>query len=200
MDWRVTLFFQSGRGYEYVVEAPNFYRAIDIFRERLSSFEQSRNIDIPETSLAKLHNLHDEDGIKHLPQINSMIEAIRAGHEILEPSGIPNIKVLLDEDGGWLLFDGHHSVLAYMATGRQKLADLPHISVRRAGKIGNLSAQDISIVFGDHAPGIENWRHHTINWQASSTEQISHKKQQNMGELFVTVSLSLQLQKKPEQE
>jgi hypothetical protein len=49
-----------------------------------------------------------------------MAEAIKSGKHILS-RGIPNIKLVKTGDGQLLLFDGHHSMLAYISTGKAYL-------------------------------------------------------------------------------
>ncbi len=43
-----------------------------------------------------------------------MVKQIRSGKDIISPNGLPNIKLVKTEQTEWILFDGHHSLLAYI--------------------------------------------------------------------------------------
>lgn len=48
-----------------------------------------------------------------------MVKQIRTGKDILSPKGLPNIKLVKTEQSEWILFDGHHSLLAYIIAGKK---------------------------------------------------------------------------------
>ena len=62
-------------------------------------------------------------------QIKTMIKKIKSGKPILSPKGLPNIKLVKTTQTEWILFDGHHSLLAYMITGKTFLHVIPHLII-----------------------------------------------------------------------
>ena len=68
--------------------------------------------------LREIINLHNVNGIKNVNQIKTMVKKIKSGKQILSPNGLPNIKLVKTVQSEWILFDGHHSLLAYMITGK----------------------------------------------------------------------------------
>jgi len=138
--------------------------------------------------LERILNLHDVDGMKDVPQIGGMIGQICAGGDLVHPTGLPNVKVVLVERGEALLFDGHHTVIAYMATEREYLDQIPHLLVH--GDNGHVEDVAILAFFGAHAEKLtaSNWRDYVIRWRASPDEQLCDRVQENMGELFDSLS------------
>lgn len=129
-------------------------------------------------------NLHDADGMKNLPQISGMIGQISAAGDIIHPTGLPNAMVVLAERGEQLLFNGHHTVIAYMAAGREYLDEIPHLVVHDDN--GRVEDAAILAFFGAHATKLaaSDWRNHVINWYAPPDRQLCRRTQRNMGELF----------------
>lgn len=139
--------------------------------------------------LRNVINLHNHDGIKSLTQIRSMIRQIRSGSHVLSPSGLPNIRLVRDSKGSWVLFDGHHSILAYMFSGKRYLHEVPHIIVENKGK-RYATDKEISVFFGRHAGRLlDGWKKYVINWQAPLEKQLCKRVQKNMGELLDTLDL-----------
>jgi hypothetical protein len=98
------------------------------------------------------------------------------------------VKIVTTCRGEWVLFDGHHTVVAYMATGRRYLDELPHLMVHYGRE--PIPDSDILVVFGSHAPLLSTslWRNYTINWQAPQEEQLAKRDQHSMRELFDTLA------------
>jgi len=138
----------------------------------------------PRIFLRTLINIHNDDGIKNMSQIADFSLKIKKGENILQPSGLPNIKLARLRSKDLLVFDGHHSLLAYMTAGKIFLDEIPHIIV--SGKKGFLKNEEILIFWGQHASKIpaKNWRLFVINWQNPENKQICPRIQRNMGELF----------------
>ncbi|MHC4505143.1 MAG: hypothetical protein ACYTFI_17695 [Planctomycetota bacterium] len=138
--------------------------------------------------LERILNLHDVDGMKDVPQIGGMIGWICAGGDLVHPTGLPNVKVVLVERGEALLFDGHHTVIAYMATGRKYLDQIPHLLVH--GDNGHVEDAAILAFFGAHAEKLttSNWRDYVIRWRAPVDRQLCKRLQKNMGELLSSLS------------
>lgn len=138
-------------------------------------------------ALRDILNIHNDDGIKDLGQVGTMAKSIKSGEHI-QPIGIPNIKLVRAKDNDLLLFDGHHSMLAYMAVGKRYLEEIPHMIIEDEGT-GYVEDQDILVFYGEHSKEIENnnWKEYVINWQAVKEKQLARRVQRNMGELFFAV-------------
>ena len=105
--------------------------------------------------LKDIINLHNNTGIKDISQIKSMITKIKSKKDILHQSKLPNIKLVKTKDNDWVLFDGHHSMLAYMHAGKKYLHEVAHLTVENEDT-GSVSPDEISVFFGSHANKIRN--------------------------------------------
>ena len=145
------------------------------------------------TELKNVLNIHNDDGIKDLFQIKRMAEAIKSGKHILS-RGIPNVKLVKTREGQLLLFDGNHSMLAYMTAGKTYLEEIPHMIITGKEK-GYVEDKDIIVFYGEHASDIEgcNWKEKVINWQAAKEKQLCKRIQKNMGELFFAIEKRVKL-------
>jgi hypothetical protein len=137
--------------------------------------------------LKDILNIHNDDGIRDREQVRIMMEDIHSGRDIL-PYGIPNVKLARTMDNTLLLFDGHHSMLAYMAAGRSYLEEIPYLIIYDK-ESGYIPDKDVVIFFGEHSKEIENnnWRDKAINWQVPQENQLCSRIQRSMGELFDTL-------------
>lgn len=135
--------------------------------------------------LQKIITLHNDTGISFDYRINNMAKKIEAGREILTPEGIPNAKLVRTNSSDLVLFDGHHTALAYMVAGKKYLSEIPYLLVDSPGKSG-ISDEEIHAFYGPHARELKNknWRDYTINWLRSGDEQLEARKQHNLGELL----------------
>ena len=124
--------------------------------------------------LRSVINLHNKEGIKDINQIKRMINVIHKEKQILHPSTLPNIKLAKIEEH-FILFDGHHSLLAYMSAGRNYLCEIPHLLLE------GITNEETKVFFGQHKG---NWKTHVINWQAPQEQQLCVRREKNMGELF----------------
>lgn len=137
-----------------------------------------------ETNLRNLLNIHNADGIRRREQIEKMQKSIESGKEILSDSGIPNVKTVKVQGDELLVFDGHHSCLAYILAGRELLAEIPYLNI--AGESGKaVRDRELRTFFGPHGDKLEerNWKDYVINWQASEEKQLETRIQEDMGEL-----------------
>ena len=134
--------------------------------------------------LSNIINLHNKDGVR-LPTMKSMINQINSGKDIFHDNGLPNSRLVKSKEDNWVLFDGHHTMLAYMLAGRKYLHEIPHLIVKDKEK-GYVSDKEISVFFGEHASKLKNynWREKAINWETNKEKQLCKRKQKNMGELF----------------
>ena len=158
--------------------------------EFIKNTEQSNVINIKNNiEIRKIINLHNSEGIKDLEQIKSMITTIKSGNHIISEN-IPNIKLLKNSDE-LILFDGHHSMLAYLYSNITSLHQIPHIIIENKNQ--PLTNKDINVFFGNHKEKLQNqdWRQFAINWQAPIEKQLSKRIHNNMGELFESIKENL---------
>ena len=152
----------------------NIFLKIKMTEEQIKTKVQLRDII----------NLHNNTGIKDISQIKSMITKIKSKKDILHQSKLPNIKLVKTKDNDWVLFDGHHSMLAYMSLDRKYLHEIPHLIVEN--ELGYVLDKDIFVFFGPYTSELteSTWRDYVINWQAPKEKQLCKRIQNNMGELF----------------
>ncbi len=164
---------------------PSVYDTVELFeRDLLSTAQRTAERVRDRIPLRSVINLHNDTGIRSFSQIVEMMHKVESGEHICQPSGLPNMKLVRTESGDRVLFDGHHSMLAYMACGRKYLDEVPHLIV--SGEQGHVSDQEILVFFGPHAWKLRNadWKEYVINWEAPKDEQLCRRVQNDMGELF----------------
>jgi len=171
---------------EKILDIKNPYEIVDFFEKSIFSDEIKLKIEkigkkIP---LRRIINLHNKDGIKDVQQIKGMIQQIESEKDILHPSRLPNIKLVQTKENELVLFDGHHSMLAYMSAGRKYLHELPHLIV--VNEKGYVNDKEVLIFFGQHSSKLRgsDWRDYVINWQMPIKEQLCERVEKNIGELF----------------
>ncbi len=152
-----------------------------VYEKKKKLCRQTPNTNVP---LDQIINLHNTDGIQDLARIRSMLSDLKTGKELFMENGLPNIKLVITKDGKHVLFDGHHTLIAYMLAGRKNLSQVPHIIVKNA-MFGYIIDKDIHVFFGRHAPKLcqKDWREYVINWQVPKEHQLCPRVQKNMGEL-----------------
>ena len=182
--------------FTYIIPITNscstIYDTVDSLKNKKFLITKGKNIQYHATehfSLCNVLNIHNDSGIKDLFQIRSMVTKIKSREGIFSSEGLPNIKLVRVNKNQWLLFDGHHSMLAYMHAGKKYLHEVAHLTVENED-MGSVSSNEISVFFGSHANKIRNreWRSYVINWQASINEQLCPRIQKNMGELYDALS------------
>jgi hypothetical protein len=171
------------------------YDAIDLLRNKKIVYDQrekKQNYAEEIIELRNVLNIHNDSGIKDHTQIESMVRKIQSGEHIVSAEGIPNIKLVKVNYNQWLLFDGHHSMLAYMHAGKKYLYEVAHLTVENEG-VKNIADDDIMVFFGLHSNKIrgKDWRSYVINWQAPQHKQLCPRIQKNMGELYDAVSVRI---------
>ncbi len=119
-----------------------------------------------------------------VPQIAGMIRQVLAGGDLLHERGLPNVQVVVTAENETVLFDGHHTVMAYLATGRNYLDEVPHLVVHDGKR--RVADREILVFFGTHSKELtpSDWRDYVINWQAPADRQLCRRVQGNVGELF----------------
>lgn len=137
------------------------------------------------TPLAEIVNLHNAEEIKGRSNIEEMLEKINSGKHVKMPDGLPNVKVVKTKPGELVCFDGHHSMLAYMFSGKKYLHQLPSLVISDPA-VKRLEDEEIYPFFGVHAEELQDkdWRDYTISWTNSPENQLEKREQDNMGELL----------------
>lgn len=138
--------------------------------------------------LEEIVNLHDEDEILARKSLGELLRKIKSGKEVTMSDGLPNVKLTETRRGEKVLFDGHHTTLAYMLAGREYLPEIPHIQVAKPIHSG-FSDSEIHVFFGKHSGKLtgEDWRDYVISWNKPEAEQLKPRKRSNMGELLKAV-------------
>ena len=168
------------------------YDTVDLFLRNIflkSKFKTSFKPVTNKILLGDIINLHNDTGVKDISKINSMTNQIISGKDVYNTNGLPNIRLVKTKDSHWVLFDGHHTMLAYMFAGRKYLHETPHLIVE-GGITEYASDKEINIFFGEHKSKLKNddWRKYVINWQAQKEKQLCNRIQKNMKELFESLS------------
>ena len=182
--------------FTYIIPITNscstIYDTVDSLKNKKFLMTKGENIQYPVVKhipLRNVLNIHNDSGIKDLLQIRSMVTKIQSGEHILSPHGLPNIKLVKVNTLQWLLFDGHHSMLAYIHAEKKYLHEILHLTVENEDN-GSVSSNEISVFFGHHANKIrnKNWKNYVINWQAPINKQLCSRIQKNIGELYDALS------------
>jgi hypothetical protein len=113
-----------------------------------------------------------------------MEKELSLGKEIFHENGLPNCKLVLLADNKLLLFDGHHTMLAYVRSGKKLLKDIPHLIVSRQ-QLKPVSPEDIAHFFPKEAKKLilENCLNYVVNWQADPGKQVEERRVKSIGEL-----------------
>ena len=170
-------------------KSDTIYDTVEQYKKEIDSKIKETIKEVKEPVLLReIINLHNVDGIKNVNQIKTMVEKIKSGKQVLSPNGVPNIKLVKTVQSEWILFDGHHSLLAYMITGRTFLHEILHLVIESENC--HVNNQEILIFFGTHSKKLDasNWRKYVINWQAPKKNQLCKRKQNNMGELLDSIN------------
>ena len=205
MVYRITLSFPAESTDEVVscISEVGIFKDVQTIYDAVKRFEKNIFPELnkgikptkakKKTELKNVLNIHNDDGIKDLFQIKKMAEAIKSGKHILS-RGIPNVKLVKTREGQLLLFDGSHSMLAYMTVGKTYLEEIPYMIITGKEK-GYVEDKDIIVFYGEHASDIEdcNWKEKVINWQAAKEKQLCKRIQKNMGELFFAIEKRVRL-------
>ncbi len=164
---------------------PTLYDAVDYFERVLfrGGFASLCRV-AQRVPLRGIISLHNTEGIRDLRQIGEMLGQVLAGGDVLRASGLPNVSVVMTSENETVLFNGHHTVMAYMAAGCNYLDEVPHMVVHNGG--GCVADREILMFFGTHSKQLtpSDWRDYVIDWQASADGQLRRRIQLNAGELF----------------
>ncbi len=170
-------------------ECEDVYRVVEKFKREvfpgLAGKDLIRMNAEEEVSLEELINLHNAGAIKKRSNVGEMLAKIESGREVVMPGGLPNVKVVKIKGGEFVLFDGHHSTLAYMFAGRKYLDQVPHLRLTYSEGRG-VKEEECHVFYGEHRkkfPG-KDWRSYTLNWSSSSENQLEKREQENMAQLL----------------
>jgi hypothetical protein len=171
------------------------YRIVKEYESNSFSISTLQSTEVDRHSwidMRQIVGLHNCSGIRSPKQIVQMAVEISKGKDVLQDSGLPNIKLVKTEDNDTVLFDGHHSLLAYLLVGRRFLHEVPHLIVSHTN--GGIHNKDVLVFFGNHANSIspDSWRNYVINWQALPGEQLCTREEHNMGELLDAIQSELE--------
>jgi len=169
----------------------SIYDTVDFFRDEIFSKSRVKEFDgqiKKRVLLRDIVNLYNSTGVRDLPQVKSMLRQIKSGEDVFSSDGLPNIKLVKTGNNEWVLFDGHHSMLAYMLDGKEYLDELPHLVVED-GERAYVLDKEIHVFFGKHSAELKHrdWRDYVIDWQAQKENQLQERIQKNMGELLDTL-------------
>ena len=139
--------------------------------------------------LSEIRNIHDKDGIRDIRKTKRMLKTLDNRRHILSSSGMPNIKIFKARDNKLYVFDGHHSMLAYMMSGKKYLNEMPYLLFEKKDG-GYILDENFKNFFGQHLKykRREKWNSYTVNWQAPRRKQLCPRTQSNMGELFKAIT------------
>ncbi|MHA2431371.1 MAG: hypothetical protein ACXACC_10145, partial [Promethearchaeota archaeon] len=149
----------------YLVSITNscstIYDAVDLLKNKKIVYTKREKIQHYGEEIIELRNvlnIHNDSGIKDIAQIGYMVRKIQSGEHIVTAEGIPNVKLVKVNCNQWLLFDGHHSMLAYMHAGNKYLHEVAHLTVENEG-VKNVTGDDIMVFFGPNKNKIrgKNW-------------------------------------------
>ncbi|MFH1323888.1 MAG: hypothetical protein ABIH64_01435 [Nanoarchaeota archaeon] len=174
----------------FIKKDMSIYETVAFFEQKIfPKIKTSKKRVSNKIKLRDIVNLHNDDGIRKISQIESMLNQINSGKDVLMPSNLPNIKLVKTKKSEFVLFDGHHSLLAYMISGMKYLHEVPHLIVEN--KHGHVSAKEISVFFfGRHSEKLKDWRKYAINWQAPKEKQLCKRIQDNLGEVLDSLVVS----------
>ena len=137
--------------------------------------------------LGRIINLHNSEGIRDISQIRYMAKDIKLGKHIFNKSGIPNIKIIKSDKGELILFDGHHSILAYMLNNKKNLNEIIYLIIERKGGFDDEKIKEFFIEHKDKLKD-KDWREFAINWQADEEKQLGERKEKSIGEVFESLN------------
>ncbi|MBR9706652.1 hypothetical protein GOV14_06475 [Candidatus Pacearchaeota archaeon] len=171
------------------------YDALGFFEDEIfakSKFKCTKAKVKDEIQIKKIINLHDENGLK-IKKIKRLVRLIESGRHVFAKSGIPNIKLVKTNKNEWLIFDGHHTLVAYSLLNKKYLNEVPHLVIE--SRKDPFTDKQINVFFGKHSKKLENrnWRKYVINWNASFENQLAKRRRRNMGELINSIKIRIDL-------
>ena len=177
---KIITFEDEGKSLYYLVEQVRklYMEASEIQIELYGSY-----------SLSEVMPIHNLSGVRDASQIKQMQEKISSGEEVFEKDGLPNIKLVVAPNNKLLIFDGTHTLIAYLLQGKRLLSSVPYLVIS-ADKFAPVTAQEISTFFPEESrEKIESkWSEWVVNWQAELGSQTEKREFNTMGELALVLS------------
>lgn len=169
------------------ITASDVYQAVEkaVSREGQVVYNSSQLLDFPLSNIVVIHN---STGIRERTQVGTMYQQIGQGQHIVHDSGAPNIKIVIAPDNRPLLFDGHHTALAYLAAGKSHLSDVPYAVVAHPGG-RSVSSSELTVLYPESAKAAieSNWSTYVVNWQADASKQLEPRKIETLGQLALAL-------------
>lgn len=167
---------------ESVQKSP--YELVELVRKNLNNSveEESNYYDI--YKLSDIMPIHNLSGLRDLGQIRQMQEKIAQGSHILENDGLPNIKFVVAPNNKLLVFDGSHSLLAYLNAGKKVLSEIPYLVV--AGEnLTPITVEEMAVFFPERSRSLvtKDWFKYVVNWQAEPEMQLEKRNVNSLAEL-----------------
>lgn len=173
---------------ETSVEAESPYDVVEAVRQTWQTLLPQSINRYDTVLIGDIVPIHNPTGIRDIGQIDDMAGKIADSDHITEIDGLPNIKLVVAPNGRLLLFDGHHTLLAYYRQGRKTLAEVSYLVIA--------SEDDNSVTPGEIATFFppenrqkvaKNWQKFIVNWQAPSGKQLEERKVNTIEELANTL-------------
>jgi len=171
------------------VEQVSPYEAIEAVRKSWKKALKEGVTPFANSELAQLVPIHNSSGIKSPSLVKRMVKTISHGRNILEKDGLPNIKLAVTPEKRLLVFDGHHSLLAYFLAGKKFLREIPYL-VLGSTNFEPVETSEISLFFPKASRLLvkENWFRYTVNWQAQEDKQLEERRVENLSDLAAEFS------------
>ena len=168
-------------------DSPSPYETIDFLLENIESLDDLKieQVNDPEP-IGEVLTIHNATGMRDIAQMQTMIEKVKRGDHVFNSNSLPNVKIVLAPDKRYLMFDGHHTALAYLLAGKKFLHEMPHIVISNQNQ--PLSAEEISYFFPEDKRELvqEDWLKYTVNWQ-NPDEKIELRQIQTIGDLLKAI-------------
>ncbi|MFC1585557.1 hypothetical protein ACFL5V_08435 [Fibrobacterota bacterium] len=140
---------------------------------------------LSQVSLSSIIPLENVLGNEDASFIKQAASRIYSGHHMLSKQKWPHIKLIKTAKNEWVLFEGHRTMLAYMAAGKRILGEVPYLYVFHDDR-DYMRDSEIMEFFSKLARQIRNedWRHYSLVWKARDYRQLCTRKYWSMEELF----------------
>lgn len=128
--------------------------------------------------------IHNVGGLRDASQITKMVDSIKADQHVLDSGELPNVKLIVAPDGRLLLFDGHHTLIAYYQHGHRQLGEVPHLVISDPDD-GPVTVSELVPFFplSEKEKVLNAWQDYAVNWQQPTAQQLEPRQVFNFAEL-----------------